>query len=94
MREKRAEASTTRESADSLGETAGNFARAVPFAIAVSLMTIRDVHVRPTGLLLAIASRARHSSLAIMIGTGARMIDDAVAAAALQDRAPDFSAYH
>jgi len=56
-----------RGSADPLGETAGNFARAVPFAIAVSLMTIRDVHVRPTGLLLAIASGAVASGLGYVI---------------------------
>ena len=56
-----------RGSADPLGETAGNFARAVPFAIVVSLMTIRDVHVRPTGLLLAIASGAVASGLGYVI---------------------------
>jgi drug/metabolite transporter (DMT)-like permease len=56
-----------RGSADPLRETAGNFVRAVPFAIAVSAVMLRDLHVAPRGLLLAIASGAVASGLGYVL---------------------------
>ena len=38
--------------------TAGNFVRTVPFAIALSLLTVRSAHVSPIGAWLAVASGA------------------------------------
>jgi drug/metabolite transporter (DMT)-like permease len=45
-----------RGTANPLLETAGNFTRAVPPALLVSLVLLRQVHVTPAGALLAIAS--------------------------------------
>jgi drug/metabolite transporter (DMT)-like permease len=56
-----------RGSADPLRETAGNFVRAVPFAIAVSAVMLRDLHVAPRGLVLAIASGAVASGLGYVL---------------------------
>jgi drug/metabolite transporter (DMT)-like permease len=54
-------------SADPLRETAGNFVRAVPFAIAVSAVMLRDLHVELRGLVLAIASGAVASGLGYVL---------------------------
>lgn len=45
-----------RRVADPLGATAGNFARAVPLAVIVSLVFVSDFRLTGTGVLLAIAS--------------------------------------
>ena len=47
-----------RGTTDPLLETAGNFARAVPPALLVSLVLLRQARVTPAGALLAIASGA------------------------------------
>jgi drug/metabolite transporter (DMT)-like permease len=54
-------------SADPLRETAGNFVRAVPFAIAVSALMLRDLHLELRGLVLAIASGAVASGLGYVL---------------------------
>ena len=54
-------------SADPLRETAGNFVRAVPFAIAVSAVMLRDLHLELRGLVLAIASGAVASGLGYVL---------------------------
>jgi drug/metabolite transporter (DMT)-like permease len=56
-----------RGSADPLGETAGNFVRAVPFALGASVLMLGDLHIESTGLLLAIASGAVASGLGYVI---------------------------
>jgi drug/metabolite transporter (DMT)-like permease len=45
-----------RGTTDPLRDTAGNFARAVPAALLVSLVFLREAHVTPAGALLAVAS--------------------------------------
>ena len=56
-----------RGSADPLGETAGNFVRAVPFAVAASLVMLRDLHLESGGLFFAITSGAVASGLGYVI---------------------------
>ncbi len=56
-----------KDSGDPAGSTAGNFARAVPFALAVFLAFVSRVHVSPTGLLLAIVSGAVTSGLGYVL---------------------------
>ena len=52
---------------DPLAETAGNFLRALPFAVAVSLATLRGVEVTPRGAALAVASGAAASGLGYVV---------------------------
>lgn len=52
-----------RRSGDPLPTTAGNFARAVPFALAVSAIAWRGMHVTAAGALLAAASGALASGV-------------------------------
>jgi len=47
-----------RRSADPVGDTARNFALAIPFAVLVSAATVRGAHVSWRGALLAVASGA------------------------------------
>lgn len=48
---------------DPLGETAGNFLRAVPLAVLASLLSVAHFHVDRTGFFLAVASGALASGL-------------------------------
>jgi drug/metabolite transporter (DMT)-like permease len=52
-----------RGAANPLGQNAGNFARAVPLTIAVSLVTLSNAHLDSRGVLLALASGALASGL-------------------------------
>jgi drug/metabolite transporter (DMT)-like permease len=52
---------------DPLADTAGNFARALPFAAAVSLVTLRGIDVTPRGAALAVASGAAASGLGYVV---------------------------
>jgi drug/metabolite transporter (DMT)-like permease len=45
-----------RGSADPLGTTTGNFLRAIPLAVAVSMLTLHHLHASTTGVLLATLS--------------------------------------
>ena len=56
-----------RGQADPLSETAGNFARAVPLAVGVSILTWAQAGVRLEGALLAIASGAVTSGLGYVV---------------------------
>jgi drug/metabolite transporter (DMT)-like permease len=56
-----------RTSTKPLWETAGNFLRAVPFALVVSIMTISDAWLTWTGVWLAIASGALASGVGYVI---------------------------
>ncbi|MBI4622330.1 MAG: DMT family transporter [Verrucomicrobia bacterium] len=52
-----------RGTADPLGDTTSNFLRSVPFVMIVSLFAVRQFHVTPSGILLAICSGALASAL-------------------------------
>ena len=52
---------------DARRESAGNFARAVPMALAISVMMVRSAHVEARGLTLAVVSGAITSGLGYAI---------------------------
>ena len=52
---------------DPLAQTAGNFARAVPMVVLVSLLTLPRLHVESTGVAFAVASGALASALGYVI---------------------------
>jgi len=52
---------------DPLPETAGNFARAAPMALALSLVLVARAHVSPQGVLLAVMSGALASGLGYVV---------------------------
>jgi drug/metabolite transporter (DMT)-like permease len=56
-----------RGSADPLAETAGNFVRAVPFALAASVVMLPGLHVERAGIILAVTSGAVASGLGYVI---------------------------
>lgn len=56
-----------RGSADPLAQNAGNFIRAVPLTVAVSLLAAGQIHVAPQGALLAILSGAVSSGLGYVV---------------------------
>jgi drug/metabolite transporter (DMT)-like permease len=56
-----------RGTADALGDTTGNFVRALPFVIVVSLFAVGQFHVTPRGLMLAIWSGAVASALGYVV---------------------------
>jgi len=56
-----------RGAADPLLDTAGNFTRAVPFALAVSAIAFSKLHVSAAGLVLATASGALASGLGYVL---------------------------
>jgi drug/metabolite transporter (DMT)-like permease len=56
-----------RGASDALGVTAGNFLRAVPFALIVALVTIGDGHATPRGEILAMLSGAITSGIGYAI---------------------------
>lgn len=47
-----------RGAADPLAQTAGNFVRSVPFAVAIGLVALPHFHLEPIGAVLAVASGA------------------------------------
>ena len=56
-----------RGSASPLGDTTGNFIRAVPFILAVLLVSLNGVELSPTGVLLAVLSGAAASGVGYVI---------------------------
>jgi drug/metabolite transporter (DMT)-like permease len=56
-----------RGSADPVGDTAANFIRSVPFAVAISLMAVAWFHVSARGAWVAVASGALASGLGYVI---------------------------
>lgn len=56
-----------RGASDPLAETAGNFVRAVPFGVAVSLLTLDQLHTSPRGIALAAVSGALTSGLGYVV---------------------------
>jgi drug/metabolite transporter (DMT)-like permease len=56
-----------RQVGDPLGQTASNFARALPMILAVSLVAHRQLHIQPSGLLLGTLSGALASGLGYVL---------------------------
>ena len=52
---------------DPLADTTGNFVLALPLAVAVNLLLLRDVHVSQTGVLLAVLSGALASGVGYVV---------------------------
>jgi drug/metabolite transporter (DMT)-like permease len=79
--------------ADPLGATAGNFARAVPFALVVSLVFVPDFALTAEGVMLAIASGALASGLGYVIWYAALRRLSATRAATVQLSVPVIAAF-
>jgi drug/metabolite transporter (DMT)-like permease len=77
---------------DPLGETAGNFARAVPLTLVVSLLAYAQLHVQRSGLLLALASGAIASGLGYVLWYQALRGLSAVTASVVQLSVPILAA--
>lgn len=81
-----------RGTTDPLGDTAGSFLRAVPMALAVSLMGARAFHASPRGLLLAATSGAIASGLGYVLWYAALRGLTATRAATVQLAVPVLTA--
>jgi drug/metabolite transporter (DMT)-like permease len=73
--------------------TAGNFLRSVPFAIALSLVLLRDAHVSPRGALLALLSGAITSGVGYAVWYAALAGLSATRAATVQLAVPMLAAF-
>jgi drug/metabolite transporter (DMT)-like permease len=82
-----------RRVADPLGATAGNFARAVPLALLVSLVFVTGVRLTGAGVALAIASGAAASGLGYVIWYAALGGLSATRAATVQLSVPMIAAF-
>lgn len=78
---------------DPLAATAGNFVRAVPFVLALSLFGAADVHFDSTGVALAIASGAVTSGMGYVIWYAALRRLSAIRAATVQLSVPLIAAF-
>jgi drug/metabolite transporter (DMT)-like permease len=81
-----------RASADPLAATAGNFLRAVPLALAVSLVLIAHVHASAAGIGLAVASGALTSGVGYVVWYAALRGLTAMRAATVQLSVPPIAA--
>ena len=81
-----------RKSTDPLATTAGNFVRAVPFAVAVSLLFIRTTHPDVRGIIFAVLSGALASGLGYAIWYAALRGLTATRAAVVQLSVPVIAA--
>ena len=81
-----------RRAPDPLMQTTSNFVRAVPLILVVSLASIPQFHVRPAGLVLAVASGALASGLGYVAWFAALRRLTAVRAAVLQLAVPVLAA--
>ena len=82
-----------RGSASPLGDTTGNFIRAVPFIVAVLLVSLNDVELSPTGVLLAVLSGAVASGVGYVIWYTALAGLTATRAAVVQLSVPVLAAW-
>jgi drug/metabolite transporter (DMT)-like permease len=78
--------------ADPLRSTAGNFVRAVPFALAVSIAFLADFHAAPAGVALAVISGAVTSGIGYAIWYAALRGLNATRAATVQLSVPVIAA--
>ena len=76
-----------------LGATAGNFLRAAPMALALSAVLASRAHVRPSGIVLALASGAITSGIGYVIWYAALKGLSAIRAAAVQLAVPPIAAF-
>ena len=79
-------------SSDPLGDTAGNFARAVPLAAIVNAAAFSSAHASPRGLFLAVVSGAAASGAGYAIWYAALPRLAAATAAAVQLAVPALAA--
>jgi len=77
---------------DPLGATAGNFARAVPMAVALNLVSARGLHLDAVGVALAIASGALSSGIGYVVWYAALRGLSAMRAATVQLSVPPIAA--
>ncbi len=82
-----------RGSASPLGDTTGNFIRAVPFTLAVLLVSLHGVELSPTGVLLAVLSGAAASGVGYVIWYTALAGLTATRAAGVQLSVPILAAW-
>ena len=76
-----------------LGATAGNFLRAAPMALALSVVLVGHAHASPAGVLLALASGALTSGIGYVIWYAALKGLTAIRAAAVQLSVPPIAAF-
>jgi drug/metabolite transporter (DMT)-like permease len=81
-----------RASANPLADTAGNFARSVPFVVAAALPFFRQFHLSPKGVLLAVLSGAVASGIGYSVWYAALRFHTATRAAVLQLSVPAIAA--
>jgi drug/metabolite transporter (DMT)-like permease len=79
--------------ADPLGATAGNFARATPFALLLNLIFLADTYADTAGIVLAIASGAITSGVGYVIWYAALRKLSAMRAATVQLSVPLIAAF-
>lgn len=82
-----------KSSGDPTAVTAGNFVRAVPLAIVLSLFMLKGISLDGTGILLAIASGALASGVGYAIWYTVLPLLDATAAAIVQLSVPVLAAF-
>ena len=82
-----------RGSADPLQATAGNFLRAAPFALGLSLLLITRAHASAAGVALAVASGALTSGVGYVIWYAALQGLTAMRAATVQLSVPPIAAF-
>lgn len=82
-----------RRAADPLAATAGNFARAAPFAVLLSLVFVANAHAGAAGIALAIASGALTSGIGYVIWYAALSQLSAMRAATVQLSVPLIAAF-
>ncbi len=81
-----------RGSTNPLADTAGNFLRAVPFAILVTLPFLTQIHLSPKGIILAVLSGAIASGIGYSVWYAALKSHTAARAAVLQLAVPAIAA--
>lgn len=81
-----------RNSTNPIADTAGNFLRAVPFAIPVVLIFLAQTHLSPKGILLAVLSGAVASGIGYTAWYAVLKFHTATRAAILQISVPAFAA--
>lgn len=81
-----------RGTADPLGETAGNFARSVPFVLLAALPFLANIHLSAKGALLAVLSGAIASGLGYSVWYAALRFHTATRAAVMQLAVPAIAA--
>jgi len=81
-----------RESRDPLAETAGNFARTLPFVVLAALPFLQNIHLSAKGVLLAVLSGAVASGLGYAVWYSALKFHTATRAAGLQLSVPALAA--